>query len=61
MLFEEQESRKPDQYPMAEKFMRAMWEGHWTSNEFSFKRDVQHFKVKLNQNHNKNIICHWSN
>lgn len=47
MIFEEQVSRKPDHYPWTEQFMHSMWHGHWTDQEFSFKSDVQDFKVKL--------------
>lgn len=47
MLFEEQISRKPDLYPWTEEFIHAMWNGHWTDREFSFKSDIQDFKVKL--------------
>lgn len=48
-IFTEQIARKPDLYPWTEKFMRAMWDGHWTDAEFSFSSDVQDFKVKLTQ------------
>lgn len=47
MLFDEQIARKPDLYPWTEKFMRAMWEGHWTDKEFNFASDIQDFKAKL--------------
>jgi ribonucleoside-diphosphate reductase beta chain len=56
MIFEEQESRKPDHYPTAELFMRAMWSGHWTDKEFSFKSDVQDFKVTLSEQERDIII-----
>lgn len=56
MIFEEQESRKPDRYPKAEEFMRSMWEGHWTDKEFSFSSDVQDFKVNLTEKEQQIII-----
>jgi ribonucleoside-diphosphate reductase beta chain len=56
MIFEEQISRKPDYYPWAESFMRAMWEGHWTDKEFSFSSDVQDFKVNLAENEREIIV-----
>jgi ribonucleoside-diphosphate reductase beta chain len=47
-LFDEQVSRKPDLYPWTSQFIDAMHEGHWSDKEFTFKSDVQDFKVKLN-------------
>lgn len=47
MIFEEQISRKPDNYPWCEEFLHSMWDGHWTDREFSFSSDVQDFRVKL--------------
>jgi ribonucleoside-diphosphate reductase beta chain len=56
LIFEEQISRKPDYYPWTEKFMRAMWEGHWTDKEFNFASDLQDFKVSLNDKEKEIII-----
>jgi ribonucleoside-diphosphate reductase beta chain len=56
LIFEEQISRKPDYYPWTEKFMRAMWEGHWTDKEFSFSSDLQDFKVSLNDKEREIVI-----
>ena len=56
LIFEEQISRKPDYYPWTEKFMRAMWEGHWTNKEFNFASDLQDFKVSLNDKEKEIII-----
>ena len=47
MIFEEQISRKPNKYPWTEQFIEAMHNGFWTDKEFSFKSDVQQFKVNL--------------
>ena len=47
-IFEEQISRKPDNYPWTEQFCEAMHNGFWTDKEFSFQSDVQDFKVELN-------------
>lgn len=47
MIFEEQIARKPDHYPFCNDFINAMWEGHWTPNEFSFKSDIQDFQTEL--------------
>lgn len=49
MLFEEQDSRKPDLYPWAKDYIDSMWEGFWTPNEFNFQTDVQDFKIKLSE------------
>jgi ribonucleoside-diphosphate reductase beta chain len=49
MLFEEQISRKPDLYPWTKDLIDAMWQGHWTPNEFDFQSDVQDFKCRLTQ------------
>lgn len=46
-LFDEQIARKPNRYPWTQDFINAMWEGHWTANEFSFKSDVHDFKTIL--------------
>ena len=47
MIFEEQISRKPDHYPWAKTYKKAMNDGHWTVDEFNFQSDIQDFKVNL--------------
>lgn len=47
MLFEEQFSRKPNLYPWTQEYIDAMWQGHWTPNEFDFRSDIQQFKTEL--------------
>jgi len=47
MIFDEQISRKPNNYPWTEKFIKAMHDGFWTDKEFTFSSDVQQFKVTL--------------
>lgn len=47
MIFDEQISRKPNLYPWTQDYIKAMHDGFWTSNEFSFKSDIQHFKTEL--------------
>ena len=49
MLFEEQLSRKPDLYPWSRDFIDAMWQGHWTPNEFNFQSDLHDYKVNLSE------------
>lgn len=56
MIFDEQISRKPNKYPWTEKFIEAMHHGFWTDKEFSFKSDVQQFKVTLTDKERDIII-----
>lgn len=49
MIFDEQISRKPDLYSWSQNFIKVMHNGFWTSDEFSFKSDVQQFKTELTQ------------
>ena len=56
MIFDEQISRKPNHYPWTEEFIDSMHNGFWTHKEFSFKSDVQQFKVKLTDQEREIII-----
>ena len=56
MIFEEQVSRKPNHYPWTESFIEAMHNGFWTDKEFSFKSDVQQFKVDLSDRDREIIV-----
>jgi ribonucleoside-diphosphate reductase beta chain len=56
MIYEEQISRKPNLYPWTEEFIEAMHNGFWTDKEFSFKSDVQQFKVNLTEQEREIII-----
>ena len=56
MIFEEQVSRKPDNYPWAQEFIEAMHNGFWTDKEFSFSSDIQDFNVHLNEDEKEMII-----
>ena len=56
MIFNEQISRKPNKYPWTENFIEAMHNGFWTDKEFSFKSDIQQFKVNLNDQEKQIII-----
>jgi len=55
-IFDEQISRKPNRYPWTEGFIEAMHSGFWTDKEFSFKSDIQQFKVKLTDEEREIII-----
>jgi ribonucleoside-diphosphate reductase beta chain len=55
-IFDEQVSRKPNLYPWTEKFIESMHNGFWTDKEFSFKSDVQQFKVNLNDQEREIIV-----
>jgi ribonucleoside-diphosphate reductase beta chain len=56
MIFEEQISRKPNLYPWTEEFIESMHNGFWTDKEFSFKSDIQQFKVNLTEQEREIII-----
>jgi ribonucleoside-diphosphate reductase beta chain len=56
MIFEEQISRKPNLYPWTEQFIESMHNGFWTDKEFSFKSDIQQFKVKLTDQEKEIIV-----
>jgi len=56
MIFDEQVSRKPNLYPWTEQFIESMHNGFWTDKEFSFKSDIQQFKVNLNDQEREIII-----
>lgn len=55
MIFEEQLSRKPDHYPWAQEFIKAIHEGFWTDQLFSFSSDIQDFKTRMT-NEERDII-----
>jgi ribonucleoside-diphosphate reductase beta chain len=55
-IFDEVIALKPDLYPWAKKYIEAMHSNFWTSNEFSFKSDVQQFKVNLTEQEREIII-----
>jgi ribonucleoside-diphosphate reductase beta chain len=46
-LFDEQVSRKPDNYPWAKDFIKAFWHTQWTPDEFDFKADYGQFKSEM--------------
>lgn len=55
-IFDEQVSLKPNRYQWVKEFINAMHEGFWTVNEFSFKSDVQQFKVELTEQEREIIV-----
>jgi len=56
MIFEEQISRKPNLYPWVDSYIESMHNGFWTDKEFSFKSDIQQFKVNLSDQEREIII-----
>jgi len=48
LIFEEQLSRKPNEFPWTQDFIDAMHQGFFTDKEFSFSSDIQDLHVKLN-------------
>jgi len=55
-IFTEQLSRKPNKYPWTDQFIEAMHNGFWTDKEFSFKSDIQQFKVDLTDQEREIIV-----
>lgn len=56
MIFEEQVSRKPNNYPWTEDFIEAIYNGFWTDKEFSFTSDVHDFNVNLSDQERETIV-----
>jgi len=56
MIFNEQVSRKPDNYPWTQDFIEAMHNGFWTHREFTFSSDVQDFRVNLTEQQKQIIV-----
>jgi len=48
-IFDEQISRKPDNYPWTKDFMDAIWHGFWTADEFNFISDYSQFYNDLTE------------
>lgn len=46
-IFDRQVARKPDFYPQAKEFMKAIQDSHWTHRLFTFTSDVQDFFVSF--------------
>jgi len=55
-IFDEQISRKPDNYPWAQKFIETAHSGFWTEKEFNFNSDIQDFKVNLTEQEREIIV-----
>jgi ribonucleoside-diphosphate reductase beta chain len=56
MIFEEQISRKPDNYPWTQDFIEAMHNGFWTHREFNFQSDKQDFLVTLTEQEKEIVV-----
>lgn len=49
-IFQERKTYKPFEYGhITNPLINAMWQGHWTHNEFNFINDIQDYKVKLTE------------
>ena len=55
-IFDEVISRKPDFYPWSQKYIETMHSNFWTDKEFSFKSDIQQFKVNLTDQEREIIV-----
>jgi ribonucleoside-diphosphate reductase beta chain len=56
MLFTPQLTRYPDLYPWANEFVKAMRDGFWTVDKFSFESDIVDFATKLSPEEREVII-----
>jgi len=56
MLFERQTARKPNLYPWTEEFIKRMWHGFWTPDEFTFLGDLGQFKTEMTPQEQKIIV-----
>lgn len=56
MLFDKQIARKPDLYPWTKDFIKVMWQGFWTPEEFDFNSDIQDFKVTMTEEERRVIV-----
>lgn len=55
-LFDEQISRKPNQYPWTKQFVDAMHQGHWTSADFDFHSDKMDYLTAITPEEQKIIV-----
>lgn len=56
MLFDVKHYKVPNRYPWTKDFIKAMWQGFWTADKFSFTSDVYDFKHVLTKKERKVII-----
>jgi len=56
MLFEPQTDRYPDQYPWALDYVKALRDGFWTVDKFSFEADILDYSTKLSPETKKLLI-----
>jgi ribonucleoside-diphosphate reductase beta chain len=56
MIFDEQISRKPNNYPWTEDAKRAMHNGFWTDKVFTFTSDVHDFKTSLSEKEKEIVV-----
>lgn len=56
MIFEEQISRKPNNYPWTKEFIDAIWSGFWTPEEFNFTSDYSNFKTDINDQERQVLV-----
>ncbi|QIG73882.1 ribonucleoside diphosphate reductase small subunit [Rhizobium phage RHph_N34] len=60
-IFDEVIARKPVYYPETKEFMKKIWQGMWTPEEFDFSTDYQDFYVNMTdeerQLFSRNLSC----
>lgn len=55
-LFDEQVSRKPNNYPWTQDYINKMWHSFWTPNEFDFKSDYHNFKKEMPEEEKRMLV-----
>jgi len=55
-LFDEQVSRKPNNYPWTQEIIDALWHSFWTPNEFSFRSDYSQFHSELTEQERQVVV-----
>jgi ribonucleoside-diphosphate reductase beta chain len=55
-IFDEQISRKPNRYPWTKEFIQAMHHNPWTDAKWTFKSDLQQFRVNMTDQEREIII-----
>lgn len=55
-LFDEQIARKPNNYPWADDYIEAIWQGFWTPAKFDFNSDYADFHNTLTEEERQIVV-----
>lgn len=55
-LFDKQQARRPNKYPMAERVMDSLIENPWSGKEFNFRADYAQFNSDLTEEEKEIIV-----